>query len=352
MKAPFQRRALRCLLFAVPFGAGPITWSAQDSEPAAGLAREVAFEGAGGLELHGTLALPESAPESGAPAFLLLPGSGPTDRDGNQPPLIVTDLLKQVAGRLAAEGIATLRFDKRSAARYQLRILAMDVEEQNDFLSWDSFLGDAIAAVRFLREQDGIDAGRVGLFGHSEGGLIALHVARDARPGARPWGLVLAGTSGTNLADVLRHQIGLALAGAPEARDEFLAGLERAIEAVLAGRPVPADLPTGLDALFPANALKLLAVELAADPTELAKGVRGPVLLLHGASDKQVPAEESTQLLKAAFDTRPQGSCVVLIAKLTSHDLKPVKGVIDPGFQGDVTPAVMNQLAMWVRQLP
>src|SRR5436309_15501621 len=72
--------------------------------------REVTFAGAGGLQLHGTLVLP-SGTKGKAPGVLLLSGSGPTDRNGNQLPQIVTDLLKQIAERLAADGYASLRFD-------------------------------------------------------------------------------------------------------------------------------------------------------------------------------------------------------------------------------------------------
>ena len=64
---------------------------------------EVTFRGEGGLELRGTLTRPEGDSASGLPAVLLLPGSGPTDRDGNARPYVVTDLLKQIAERLASE---------------------------------------------------------------------------------------------------------------------------------------------------------------------------------------------------------------------------------------------------------
>lgn len=64
---------------------------------AAPLEREVRFADRDGFELVGALTLPPNAVRS--PAVLLLPGSGPTDRDGNQPPMLVTDLLKTIAFR-------------------------------------------------------------------------------------------------------------------------------------------------------------------------------------------------------------------------------------------------------------
>src|SRR5689334_8135232 len=79
----------------------------------ASIEREIDFLGAGGVKIAGTLALPGSAsPERTVPALLLLQGSGPTDRDGNQPPNLRTDLLRGLAQILADDGIASLRFDK------------------------------------------------------------------------------------------------------------------------------------------------------------------------------------------------------------------------------------------------
>ena len=71
---------------------------------------EVSFAGFQGFVLQGTLSLPAPLPTGGAPAALLLPGSGPTDRNGN-PPGVAIDLLKQMAERLTGQGFAVLRFD-------------------------------------------------------------------------------------------------------------------------------------------------------------------------------------------------------------------------------------------------
>src|SRR5882724_2928592 len=81
--------------------------------------REVTFKGVGGFELQGTLLMPAGA--KNAPAFVLLSGSGPTDRDDNVnvPGMqLKIDLLKQVAERLAESGVATLRYDKRAVRHY------------------------------------------------------------------------------------------------------------------------------------------------------------------------------------------------------------------------------------------
>src|SRR5262249_7172312 len=123
--------------------------------PAARRGEEVKFKGVGGLELQGTLLTP--AMPTGQ-AVLLIPGSGPTDRDGNQASFQV-DLLKEIAERLEQEGIITLRFDKRATPPYAAA-WPKDVAKMNDFMSWEMFAGDAKAALEFLRDQKGVDPKR------------------------------------------------------------------------------------------------------------------------------------------------------------------------------------------------
>jgi dienelactone hydrolase len=316
-------------------------------------AHEVTFEGAGGLPLQGTLVMPLQVQEGGSPALLLLPGSGPTDRDGNQPPHLVTDLLKQTAARLGAEGIASLRFDKRCTPAYVPRILALDLAGQNEFLAYENFVGDARAAQAFLRGQPGIDAGRVGIFGHSEGGLIALQIGADsAGKEQRPAALVLAGTAGRNLAAIVRYQIGKAIEAYPEpTREQLLQELERALAGLAADGTVPADLNPGLGPLFPANASKLLLRELFLEPAELAARYDGPVLLLHGARDAQVPAEDNSQALGAAFAKRASGMHRVVLVPDASHNLKVLASDGDPGFAGPVAPLALDALVGWLKDV-
>ena len=116
---------------------------------AAGAEREVTFSGPGGITLRGTLQLPDGA-KGKVPAALLLAGSGPTDRNGNQPPALVTDLLKQIADRLATEGWASLRYDKRAVRTYAAS-WPKDVARQNDFGSIAKF--EKAAGVGNLRSR-------------------------------------------------------------------------------------------------------------------------------------------------------------------------------------------------------
>lgn len=320
------------------------------------VSEEVTVTGAGEFELRGTLLLPGEGAGDRAAAVLLLPGSGPTDRNGNQPPMLVTDLLSQIAERLAAEGIATLRFDKRAAHTYAA-VWPQDMADLDEFFSYENFIADATAAYRFLRGHARIDPARVAILGHSEGGLFALQIGHDlAGTGEQPAGLILAATAGRTLDDVLREQLSALLERqTPDqvVRDSYMAHVERGIAAVKQGEPIPADMPPGLTPIFNPSALQILRAYFTVDPAALAAEVRGPVLVLQGERDVQVSAERDAPRLEEALRKRPAGPDdrpgaveSALIAG-ASHNLKKTTGSADPGFAGPVVPEALDRITTW-----
>lgn len=322
--------------------------SAPAARPALPGEEEVTFAGAGGLELHGTLVLPPGA-QGRVPALLLLPGSGPTDRNGNQPPLLVTDVLRQVADALSEVGVASLRFDKR-AAHVHAADWPADLEAQLDFFSYESFVGDARAALEWLAARPEVDAERVGVVGHSEGGLFALQLARERGERDLATPIVLLATAGRRLDDVVREQItdllALQRAGA-ETTAEYLGLLDQAMEAIRAGEPIP-ELPAGLAPLFPPSALRLLEAYFTVDPAELAPWTLGPALVLNGTLDSQISPDRDALRLARALGERPDG-CHLSIVPGASHNLKAVAKRTDPGFTGPVLPAVLEAITGWAR---
>jgi len=311
---------------------------------------DVTIEGAGGFKLRGTLVLPDAP--GPAPAMLLLPGSGPTDRDGNQPPGLVTDLLKQLAERLSREGIATLRYDKRAAHVYAAD-WPKSLAAQNQFFAWANFRDDAKLAYRYLRGRPEVDPKRTGILGHSEGGIITLAVGAEmAGAPDRPAALVLAGTPGRSLADVLHNQIADLLIrqqAAPEQTKFFLDKTDSINAELIRTGAAPADVPPGLAALYPPSAATYLQAALALDPRELAKKLVGPVLVMNGEKDIQVLPDKDTRPLAAALNTRKAEKPVeVILVAGASHNLKPLTH--DPtGFAGPVAPEAMDRLAAWLK---
>lgn len=313
---------------------------------------EVQFRGAGGFELKGTYSEPVGE-SKGLPAVLLLPGSGPTDRDGNQRTYgLVTDLLKQIAEHLAKAGFASLRFDKRAAHGYA-NLWPKTVSEQNDFFSWESFVDDAKAALACLREQTRVDPKRVVIAGHSEGSGIAIQIAfHTAGKAEAPAGLILMGAPGRNLGDVIIEQVANNTKSLGDGAKPYNDYVKRAIDQIKLDGTLPKDAPpAGLGALFPASALKLLRAYFTNEPVKQVLAFKGPVLVIQGEKDAQVSVTRDTPPLEAALRSRIEGTTEVKIVSMASHNLKIVNGDADPGLSGPVASDVLNTLVDWLRRM-
>ena len=315
--------------------------------------REVTFTGAGGLQLHGTLMLPANR-KGKVPGVLLMPGSGPTDRNGNQPPAMTTDLLKQIAERLATEGFASLRFDKRAAHIY-LNSFPPTVAAQNDFFSWESFIGDAKAAFAFLQAQPEVNARRTFLAGHSEGAMFAMQLANDFnRAPNAPAGLILLSSPGRTLATIIVEQVDASLkrsgvtGDAAKPYDDYM---QLAINQLAKDGTIPLNPPQGLAGLFPPSAAKLLHIELSFDPAKVLSGYSGPVLVIQGEKDIQISPARDFPILQATLKARKRGTYEAVIVLSASHNLKQVKNEnTEAGFAGPVAPEALDKIVLWLRK--
>jgi alpha-beta hydrolase superfamily lysophospholipase len=301
--------------------------------------RAVRFAGGDGAMLAGTLLLPAWSELQKVPGIVLVAGSGPTDRDGNNPlaPARI-DVLKQIAQLLAQAGIATLRYDKRGIGASTARPPGT-LQDQARFFSWDNFVGDVVAAHGELVKHDEIKPYATALLGHSEGGLLVL-AAAPAITTNRPHGMVLAATPGRPMGSIVRAQIG-------RGAHHLAESAERAMAAIQATGRVPPDLPPELQALFPPYAGPFLQRLLSFDPAQALLGVDLPCLLLQGAADRQVvPMEDVQPLIDALGKRSAPGEAVIVPA--VSHNLKLVSWPTDAGFGGPIAPAVASKLVDWL----
>jgi pimeloyl-ACP methyl ester carboxylesterase len=234
--------------------------------------------------LAGTLARPKNGPARG-PAVLIIAGSGPTDRDGNGP-LVSTDTYRLLAAGLAAQGVASLRYDKRGIGG------SAGLVKREEEVRFDDFVDDAVAASRDLMGRT--DVSRLVIAGHSEGALIAIRVAHKVNVA----GLVLLAAPGRSLAEILRAQ--LRTAPMPEElRSEAL----RMTETLARGEHV-ADVPPELAPIFRRSVQPFLISMLRVDPRLELGQLATPVLLLYGARDIQVSLQDRDALAKARPDAR------------------------------------------------
>ncbi|MFN1190053.1 alpha/beta hydrolase [[Kitasatospora] papulosa] len=179
---------------------GTTTPAAATPAPVPVADHEIVFT-ADGTTVYGTLRVPEHRAGHRLRAALLLPGSGPTDRDGNQPPRSAPDTLAQLADTLEGDGIATLRFDKYGTGRTGLGAYKDRPEE----LDYPAFVRQAQAAYRALRDQPETDPRALLVVGHSEGAMTGLLLGGTVHP--RPAGLALLQPQAIRMLDLVTLQL-------------------------------------------------------------------------------------------------------------------------------------------------
>ncbi|MDE2381727.1 MAG: alpha/beta fold hydrolase [Xanthomonadaceae bacterium] len=250
---------------------------AQSTSPAPAVAADANFSerdfsvGDGERALPGTLAMPKG--NGPFPAVVLVHGSGPQDRDetiGPNKPFL------DIARTLAAQGIAVLRYDKRTKARPQ------DFAGGN-FGVDDETTNDAVIAVDALRKTDDIDPKRIFVLGHSQGGMLAPRIAAVSGHVA---GLILMAAPSRPLLDILIEQNRrLAALNDGKIDDAERAAINAIIEQVRITRDpkTAATSPTVMGQ--PAGYWRSIE---AVDAVSEAQQVRLPMLLLQGARDIQV----------------------------------------------------------------
>jgi pimeloyl-ACP methyl ester carboxylesterase len=277
---------------------GLITVAAPPSAAAAPTESTIEASGPKG-PLAGTM-LAVSAPWA---VGLIIPGSGPTDRDGNSPLGVRARPYRLLAEALAARGISSVRIDKRG-----LFGSARAVADANAVTIAD-YAADVHRWVDVARGRTGAPC--VWLIGHSEGGLVALAAAQ--KPDGI-CGLVLLAAPGRKLGEILREQL-----RANPANVALLPQAEAALASLEAGTSVnAANLPPALAPLFAPQVQPYLIDLLAQDPAALAAKVDLPILVVQGLRDIQV-AETDARRLAAA---RPGVKLILLPG--VNHVLKAV----------------------------
>ena len=227
--------------------------------------------------LHGTL----RPAGSDAPAVLILAGSGPTDRDGNNPLGVKAATYRLLAEALAERGIATLRVDKRGIGQ------SAGAATREEDLRIETYADDARTWASELKRRT--SAPCIWLLGHSEGALVAQLAARAAPDVC---GLVLVSGPGRKGGDVLREQLG------PQLPEPLKTRAFAAIADLEAGRA--ADGPPELAGLFRPSVQPYLISWLRHDPAELLRAYRGPVLIVHGDTDLQAALADAERLKAAS----------------------------------------------------
>jgi len=239
--------------------------------------------------IFGTLCMPSN--KTKAPVVLIHAGSGPTDRDGNSPLLGGrNDSLLLLAHGLAAQGVASVRFDKRGIAAS-----ASGAMSEKD-LRFDTYVNDAIAWIDLLRTMQQFT--RITIAGHSEGSLIGMiAVARSSADG-----FVSLEGAGRPAPDVLHEQLAVQLP------PEMLAQSDAIIAQLKSGKtydqPLPASFPPGLAALFRPSVQPYVISWFKYDPAVEIARVKSPIAIVQGTADVQVNMKDAQALHGGAPSAR------------------------------------------------
>jgi pimeloyl-ACP methyl ester carboxylesterase len=313
---------------------------------------EVVFASAPGVRLAGTLTLPVG--KGPFPAAVLITGSGAQDRDetllGHKPFLIIAD-------RLTRDGIAVLRYDDRG--------FGQSTGQFAKALTSD-FAADAAAAVVFLRRRGDIDPARVGLIGHSEGGLVAPMVAaKDRKLGF----VVLLAGPGAPLSEVLAAQrlaIGPGMGAGPKMIAASQALLDHAVAAMQGAKDdaeaevratavlTAEGAPLGLTPALAAAQAKQLSSGwmrglLSYDPRPTLAQVRAPILAVNGSKDLQVPTKQNLDAIRLATSANKDVTIVELPGLNHLFQTAPTGAVGEyADIEETVAPLALDTVSNWV----
>ena len=309
-----------------------------------------------GLKLAGTLTLPKDA--SNCPAAILISGSGAQDRDEtifeHKPFWVIADYLTR-------NGIAVLRVDDRGVGGSEGNIRQATSED---------FAGDVIAGVEFLKHRQEIDAKKIGLIGHSEGGLIAPMVATTNQNIAF---IILMAGPGINGEQILYEQGELIsrAAGLSEEQITQNRDLQKAIFDIILNEKdsvkqierlqqtysrgmystMNNDQKKAIDTRINAVNTLWFRFFLAYDPYPTLVKLKCPVLALIGSKDLQVPPKENLAAIENALKEGENSNFKTMELENLNHLFQTCKtgSVAEYAeIEETISPTVLNILYDWI----
>lgn len=324
------------------------------------LSEEVSFENnKAGIRLAGTFTRPSK--EGQYPAVVLISGSGPQNRDeeimGHKPFLVLAD-------HLTRQGFAVLRYDDRGFGASEGNFTGATTED---------FASDAAAAVNYLQYRSDVEAGSIGLIGHSEGGIIAPMVAAKGSPVA--FMVLLAGPSlpGHELIleqgeAIIREQ------GATDTEVEEYRKAQRELLGVIRNEEDSLTAASRLEKLLMTNyrqdqaqgapsptQLKAQIAQLTSpwfrhyigyNPLPLLKQIETPALALFGGKDVQVPVEVNV----AALEEINNDAIEIKVFPQLNHLFQPATTGLPNEYgriETTIAPEALQTISSWLKeQLP
>ena len=306
-----------------------------------------------GFTLAGTITRPKAVGKY--PAVVLVTGSGSQDRDealmGHRPFLVLSDALTRA-------GVVVLRYDDRGFAKSK--------GDASTATTMD-FARDAASAVAFLASQPYVDTDKVGILGHSEGGVIAPIVASDNQE--VDFIILMAGT-GVNGIELLKDQSAAILRtqGAPEAYINQIVALNESIYRMIIEPAADPEVqkqkvaeklasigvgPDEVKAQIAALFAPWYRYFLMLDPADYLEKTQVPVLVLNGTKDTQVTSTLNVPAIEAALQRGGNTQSTTIVYEGLNHLFQPAQtGAIAEyaSIETTIDPKVLIDIATWILQ--
>lgn len=238
------------------------------------------------------------APQNDAPLAIIIPGSGPTDRNGNQQ-MMQNNSLKKLAHALAQNGISTFRYDKRIFTMLK----AGDFKEED--IRFDNFVSDAISVITYFKEK-GVQ--NISLIGHSQGALVAMLAAKQ-EPVQK---LISLEGPGQPIDQIILDQLEKEAPGLRQNAADAFNDLKETGKAE--------KFSIGLMSLLRPSIQPFMLSWMKYDPAQVISELSIPVFVITGSKDLQVPEGEGILLKKANPNVK------LLDIQNMNHVLKLVDG--------------------------
>ena len=227
--------------------------------------------------IKGTLLFPKKIKDK-VPVVIFIAGSGPTDRDGNNPTM-KNNSLKMTAEELCLNGIASFRYDKRMIAQ------SIDTVLKEKDLRFETYINDAVEIVNFIKKDKRFS--KVIIAGHSEGSLIGIVVAQKTKIDKY---ISLAGV-GVSADEILKKQLG----SKKLIKEEAFAVIDSLKKGVFVD-----SLSYDIQPIFHSSVQPYIISWFKYNPQiEIAK-LKIPILIVQGTTDMQVDTTNAELLHKAA----------------------------------------------------
>lgn len=276
--------------------------------------------------IEGTLVTPVS--EENMPLVVMLQGSGPTDRNGNQS-FMKNDALKKLAHELAEEGIASYRYDKRILQMQKLQIKEQDMR-------FDDFVTDAVSVLEHFGNNDKFN--KIIVLGHSQGSLVGMLAAKDRADAF----ISIAGVA-QPIDSILTQQIAIQMPGLKE-------NVQQAFSEMRNNGSTTSYNPI-LESIFRPSVQPFILSWMIYDPLEEIAKLDIPVLIINGNNDLQV-SETEAEMLKNAH---PDAELVIvenmnhILRKIEGDDLMNSKSYNEPG--QPLHPELVDHLTAFIEGL-